>query len=651
MQIDSHPKQFAELFPVETTKGFIIPEYQRRYSWKNEQIEQLFNDIWEEDEGYYIGNLLVTNDPEDKDRPDVIDGQQRLITTSLLLLGIWNKLEIMWRQLSALSAEAQSSDEEQTLNVSKDIKKIGKIQDYILHRLYIFDKDDEPVTPRITPLKEDRDYYNALLSQITDNPQKVSGNRVFNNRYRHICELFNDEEKFPDVSSVDQFYHKLLSTTILQISVTELSDAFSVFSSLNAKGLPLTLVDLLKGQFIGEASRKGIDKSETLEDWDEFVGIFTAKDEDVNVSIVTQFLLNNYDVFESTGTKSITKGKALRLYETVIQDEYRRGSNYLDTLLSRAELFAMITRVDEHHYADGRIDRQLDALKRLDSTQAIPLLLSLFADQKTFGLTNDHVSQILDILIDFYVRRNITLVPKSSNTRSRMLGLVRELTSLAGPRGKAAVNLIASTLKEISSSDSVFLEALKSEGLYDKNAKTARYVLIALERGLTGTSSFDKGHPDNLDELGDNGKPIWTIEHILPEGENLPKWWREMISPDDPDPETAASIQEQYVHLLGNLTLTPYNSEFKQKPFVNAEDSYEDGMESYDKSKRDYRVNGHFVGMRHPFRLNASIPDTANGETIETKTSWTPQDIQRRTEFLADEVVKLFAFPEDVTEE
>ncbi|KAA8830508.1 DUF262 domain-containing protein [Bifidobacterium tissieri] len=139
MQIDSHPKQFAELFPVETTKGFIIPEYQRRYSWKNEQIEQLFNDIWEEDEGYYIGNLLVTNDPEDKDRPDVIDGQQRLITTSLLLLGIWNKLEIMWRQLSALSAEAQSSDEEQTLNVSKDIKKIGKIQDYILHRLYIFE--------------------------------------------------------------------------------------------------------------------------------------------------------------------------------------------------------------------------------------------------------------------------------------------------------------------------------------------------------------------------------------------------------------------------------------------------------------------------------------------------------------------------------
>lgn len=486
---------------------------------------------------------------------------------------------------------------------------------------------------------------------MTRNPEDISGNRIFVNRYRHIRELFDDADAFPDVDSVDRFYRKLLSTVVLQISVSKLSDAFSVFSSLNSKGLPLTLVDLLKGQFIGEASRKGIDKSETLEDWDEFAGTFTAKDEDVNVAIVTQFLLNNYDVFESTGTKSITKGKALRLYETVIQDKYRRGSNYLDTLLSRAELFAMITRVDGHRNADARIDRQLDALKRLDSTQAIPLLLSLFSDQKTFGLTNDHVSQILDVLIDFYVRRNITLVPKSSNTRSRMLGLVRELTAPTGPRGDAAVQLIASTLKEISSSDTVFLETLKSEGLYDKNAKTARYVLIALERGLTGPSSFDKGHPDNLDELGNKGKPIWTIEHILPEGENLPKWWREMISPDNPDPEVAAGVQGQYAHLLGNLTLTPYNSEFKQKPFVNAKNPYEDGMESYDKSKRDYRVNGHFVGMRHPFRLNASIPDTANGETIETKTDWTPQDIQRRTDLLANEVVKLFAFPEDASEE
>lgn len=254
--------------------------------------------------------------------------------------------------------------------------------------------------------------------------------------------------------TVDEFYNKLLSTVILQVTVSNLSDAFSVFSSLNAKGLPLTLVDLLKGQFIGAAARRGIDRNDTLEDWTDFVGMFSPAGEDANVSAVTQFLLNNFDVFESVSAKSITKGKAIRLYENLIQDKYRGGDNYLETLLHRADLFDTITRIPGHEYGVQTIDRKPDALNRRDST-------------------------------------------------------------------------------------------------------------------------------------------------------------------------------------------------LNERPFVNADKPYADGMTSYRESKRGFCDNGHFVGMRNPIRLNASIPDTANGENIESKTDWTTADITRRTKYLAEEVVRLFAFPQE----
>ena len=99
-------------------------------------------------------------------------------------------------------------------------------------------------------------------------------------------------------------------------------------------------------------------------------------------------------------------------------------------------------------------------------------------------------------------------------------------------------------------SDDAVRSALLESGMYDKNKNTTRFLLIELERRLPGSDLFNKATPDNLDEY-DNKTPRWTIEHILPEGANLPEWWKEAISPDDPS--NAGEIQEQVVHMLGNL--------------------------------------------------------------------------------------------------
>ena len=91
MQISAETKKISELLPIAVkTLKYVIPSFQRPYSWKNEQIEQLFIDIKDEALGYYAGNILVTGD---ESALNVIDGQQRLTTISLFFLAIGVKLK------------------------------------------------------------------------------------------------------------------------------------------------------------------------------------------------------------------------------------------------------------------------------------------------------------------------------------------------------------------------------------------------------------------------------------------------------------------------------------------------------------------------------------------------------------------------------
>ena len=623
MQISSESKNLAELLPITGNIGYVIPEYQRNYSWREEQIEQLFNDIATEDPGYYVGNLLVTNHGDSTDLCDVIDGQQRLTTLSLFLLAIWECLN-NW---SASLPEGESLPN----NVIEDMAGLKRdIKRQLLN--------ENTKQPRICLLETDREIYNAMLGVMTGKPQGKWGNRSLPKRYHFIYNLFNDRDHFATPQAIDSYYKKLVSATTLKISVPDLSEAFTVFSSLNSKGLPLTLVDLLKGEFLAAARKINEDHATAVERWTTFSSIFSEDESgDPNTTLTTQFLTNNFDAFESDGKQSITKSKALKKYQQLITEHYRRGENYLQTLIDRASVFASIARIGDSSYPDEQIDNKLQSLSKLESSQAYPLLLFLFCNAEKLQITNDLCS-ILDNLVKFYVRRNITLVPKSSNIRARMLNLIHMIKdkNLTGHDVSAC---ILTELKEMSEPDDRFANAICNDGIYDKNAKTTRFVLIDLERNLPGNNLINKGNPDTFDEYIKKNQPRWTIEHILPEG-SLPDYWKDAISPDDR--EQAESIQRKYVHLIGNLTLSPYNANLKQLPFVDEEHPSRE-EDNYTKSKRDFKEHGTYVGLRECLRLNASIP--APSERIEGKTSWSIADIKRRTEWFKDRILERYAFP------
>lgn len=624
MQISSESKNLSELLPITGNAGYVIPEYQRNYSWKEEQIEQLFNDIAEEDPGYYVGNLLVTNHRDSNDDCDVIDGQQRLTTMSLFLLGIWECLND-WNSTLSEGSSLDENDSEIIFGLKRDIK-----------RQLINEKTKKP---RICLLEPDKEIYDAMLGIVNGKTKGRWGNRSLPKRYHFIYNLFTDRTRFDTPQAINDYYQKLVSATTLKISVPDLSEAFTVFSSLNSKGLPLTLVDLLKGEFLA-AAKKNSDKNSAVECWSTFSSIFSENEgSDPNATLAMQFFVNNFDALESGGKQSITKSKALKKYQKLISEHYRSGEDYLQVLTDRAHVFAYIARIGNNVYPDGNVDDRLQKLNKLESSQAYPLLLFLFCNAKKLDIVGQ-LSYILDALIKFYVRRNITLVPKSSNIRAKMLDFIRTIDE-RGLTGEEVSSYIFSGLKDMSESDDHFADTILKDGMYDKNAKTTRFLLIDLERNLPGNSFFNKSNPDTLDEYVKKSQPRWTIEHILPEGP-LPDYWKDVISPNDR--EQAEAVQRQYVHLIGNLTLSPYNANLKQLPFVNEDQPFQ-GEDNYCRSKRDFRDNGDFVGLREGLRLNSSIP--SEGEKIEDKTTWTTDDIVRRTEWFKDLILDRYGFTED----
>ena len=121
-------------------------------------------------------------------------------------------------------------------------------------------------------------------------------------------------------------------------------------------------------------------------------------------------------------------------------------------------------------------------------------------------------------------------------------------------------------------------------------------------------------------EKSNNNVFIWTIEHIFPEGENIPQVWVDMIAGGDR--ELANQYLQQYVHKLGNLTITGYNSALSNYSFV----------QKRDRMNRD----GKYIGYKNGLEIN---------HELETKDKWTIEDIKDRTERLVAEVSEMFKFP------
>lgn len=296
MYIIPESSQVRKIFIPDAEDSYYIPIYQRNYSWGYDNIETFFNDVNNEKEGYYIGNLLITPRDKSNNSYDVVDGQQRLTTIVLMLLAINH---IFYEKYDLLN-----------LKDKKELKVYNSLvnQRFDIKRQLVYEDSNNDYHPRLILLEDDMVMYEEFLKILDENLKyKPYKNRVFGKRYHFIKELIEDAffDKDKDgnyINYIDSFENilfflkKIRSIEFLVIKVENLTDAFSIFTSFNSKGLPLTLIDLLKSYYLKNAVTY-LGEEKALENWQELITYFHDDNGEPISSLVTQFLQNYYDTF------------------------------------------------------------------------------------------------------------------------------------------------------------------------------------------------------------------------------------------------------------------------------------------------------------------------------------------------------------------
>jgi hypothetical protein len=219
---------------------------------------------------------------------------------------------------------------------------------------------------------------------------------------------------------------------------------------------------------------------------------------------------------------------------------------------------------------------------------------------------------VIKILVKFFVRRNLTDTPPTRDLDRLFISVISKINEKS-LRGKEVIDEIRSALRGVSASLDTMKTALTGD-LYIDNSAVARYVLCAIEE-----STMTRETESDLWKLSKHKQYVWTIEHIFPQGENIPAHWIEMLANGDSD--LAKQYRDKYVHQLGNLTISGFNAALGTKSFVE---------------KRDRTNNqGLEVGYKNGLKLNAELA---------LKDNWSIEDITQRTAKLANQVIDLFAY-------
>ena len=540
---------------------FSIPIYQRTYSWTESQCRQLWDDIIrtggnDEISAHFIGSIVYIEQglyQVSSGSPLlVIDGQQRLTTVSLII-------EALARYLG---------DDEPIEGFSA-----RKLRNYYL----------------LNPEEADLKRYKLLLTQTDEQTLLAIINRkpLPQPSSIRICENFEFfdgtvKELGDDVSALCKGLAKLL---LVDISLDRQQDNPQlIFESMNSTGLELSQADLIRNYVL-----MGLEPERQKE-------LYTDYWRPMEMAFGQDAYAKHFDGFMrhylTVKTGEIPKvGQVYKQFKSYAR-RMEQSSVTVDELLADIQHSA-------NHYCAMAIGREREPrlaaafrdLRDLRVDVAYPLLLEMYDDYFKEKLPPEDFIDAVRYVESYVFRRAVCSIPTNSlnktfATFTRSLRKDRYLESIL-----AHFQQLPSYRRFPNNQE--FRGAIKVRNLY--NNRTS-YWLRRLE-------NHDRKEPVPVDE--------YTVEHILPQNENLPKTWRDSLGED------WRGTQETWLHTLGNLTLTGYNAEYSDRPFAE---------------KRD--MKGGF--RESPLRLNEGL-----GEL----TVWDEDAIQRRAEALAQKALSVWKGP------
>ena len=493
-----------------------VPVYQRDYSWKEEQWDDLWTDILEvknqKNQVHYMGAIVLQN--LNNKQYSIIDGQQRLATLSLIALAIIKRIQ----DLIDSGIEIEENEERKELYMEQFIGSKDGVSLRYSNKLQLNENNDS--------------FYRSFLVQLREpiNLHKLpSSNKLlqkaFDFFYEKVRELFGDKPKGKELADFlqNQLAEKLL---FIQIVVENDLDAYTVFETLNARGIDLSISDLLKNYLLSLTAESDEDIHQAKEQWKSIIQI---TDLDKFPTFLRYFWHSRYEtirkeqLFKALRKKVTTKEAAFEL---------------LDDLEKYAAVYSALKNPnDELWQGNKQIRKRINELKLFRVTQPFPLLMESY-----FRLPIPQFEDVLRFCSVIAFRYNVigNLDPKRQelgfHNASKKL-FTEQITNSSQ---------VAQELKSIYIDDERFENLFSTKQVNTKSKKKlARYILYSIENQIAET---DRNFEDETA----------TIEHILPENPSL-EW----------EPAFSLEEQENYIYRLGNLTLleSAKNNDCGSKPF------------------------------------------------------------------------------------
>jgi len=559
-------------------KQFVIPIYQRTYSWDEKRWETLWNDIIKiadkpAKDRHFIGSVVCYK-TEEIDLPGVmkqetvIDGQQRITTLSMLLLAVVR----MYRKIGNEDAANQIY---KNYLVNVDAKNEEK------YKLY--------------PTNKDRETYKALIEERENEIKDPSKN---------LIEAFNFFTEKLDESDdlLVKAYKGIQKLDLVYIGLSSESDNPQlIFESMNSTGMQLTQGDLLRNYLLLDLPN---DKQEEV-----YKKYWQPIEQDFDENTFKErfdYFLRDY-LFMKQHQSSFRLDEGYEKYKEYCEDQNIDKEALLVDLRRYSRYYSRIYRCID---VDEELNNLWKELKVQRVDVANPFLIQVYDDyevSKETGenyLSKEDFVEIVKCVNAYVYRRYICGIP--TNSLNKTFATLGEKIDKNNYKESCIANLLIMEDYKEFPDDNEFMEMFIKKDIY--NTRLRYYTLMKLENSYHPKSAF------NIESNGDI-----TIEHVLPEGRNLPECWREVLGAD------WQNLQKEYVHTIGNLTLSnrAYNSEMQNY-------SFKDKLE----------VDG---GIKYSgYRLS---DDIVFDENNEYRSKWDLDDIRALSRQRAEKALEIWKRP------
>jgi uncharacterized protein with ParB-like and HNH nuclease domain/predicted transport protein len=541
---------------LEGSKQYVIPVYQRIYSWGQPQCDRLWADIVQmhkrQRTGHFIGTIVNVAErmaPVGIQEFMIIDGQQRLTTLSILLIAL--------RDYAKAHPDCGINSDEINENYIVNKFKTGSDK----FKLLLTQSDRDTLIKKI----EGAPIPDTLKSRVLDN-----------------YGLFTDKISKCEITPAELFQAigrlQLVSITLERGH----DDPQAIFESLNSTGMDLKDSDLIRNHLL-----MGLDSTTQT---DVYNDIWRPTELLFDYEHQSE-LLDNF--FRDYLTMKL--GRIPRKNEVYKEfREYHNGSRLTVRDLCQ-DLYGFAKRYTDMYFVrsgDAALKSLYSDMKAIRMEVAYPFLLKVHDDCDKGLISIDELREILRLCVSYVLRRAICDIPTNSlnKTFATMKDDIKPVDYLNSVK---ASFILLDSYKEFPN-DRRFLDTFLTRDIYHMNR--CGYILGRLE-------NWDNKSAVNAEKL--------TIEHIIPQNPHLSADWVTTIGSDWEE------IQKKYLHIIGNLTLTAYNSEMSDSPFA-------------DKLTMD----GGF--QQSALRLN---------KYVVTQTTWGEPQVNERAAQLGEVAKKVWPYP------